>query len=277
MDLKMGYLGPEGTFSEEAARLIAGSNRRALQRYDNISDVIEAVQTGKVDEGIVPLENSLEGGVNITQDLLVGLEGVFIVNELIYPVNHCLLAKKSTALDEIDTVCSHPQALGQCRDYLRRKLPGAVCRPVESTAAAAALASDSYRTAAIAPRRAAELFKLEIMAEGIQDYFDNLTRFIVLARREQPPTGKDKTSLVLAIPDGPGSLYRILGLFARSNINLTRIESRPARRHLGDYLFFIDCEGHRSDPRLTVLLQKLQANVVFLKFLGSYPCSNHSV
>ncbi len=271
-NIKLGFLGPRGTFSEEAALLYRRHHGGIdLCEFTSIGEVCESVVGRRTERGIVPLENSLEGGVGATLDALALLEGIVIIGELLYPVQHCLLAQKGSQPGEFRMVCSHPHAFGQCRLYLRRLFPDLICRPVESTAAAASLAACDAGIAAVAPARAALLYDLEVLAEGIQDHPGSTTRFIVLANTESPPTGRDKTSLVLAGPDGPGSLHRILGFFARWEINLTRIESRPSRRNLGDYLFFIDCQGHRREPRLKQLFRSLQRETSFLKILGSYP------
>lgn len=271
MDGKLGFLGPRGTFSEEAALLYCRSYQRSLVEFSTIGEVIEAVASKELSEGIVPLENSLEGSVGITLDLLVSLDGIAIRHELVFPISHCLLARPGEQLERVHTVYSHPQALGQCRGFLRRRLAGAACLSVESTAAAAKLAAINEGSAAIAPCRAGAIYSLEPLAEKIEDSSNNATRFIVLAEEDHLPTGSDKTSMVLACPDGPGSLYTILGYFAHLGINLTRIESRPSRRNLGDYLFFIDCQGHRLDPVLLQLHSKLRSRLNFIKLLGSYP------
>ncbi len=276
MSSKLGYLGPAGTFSEEAALNYIRSCRRRLVEYPNIPEIVEAVIKGKVKEGLVPLENSLEGGVAVTLDLLASQDGPQICRELIYPIKHSLLAHPHTTLHNIKIVVSHFQALGQCRHFLSHQLTGAVVIPVESTGAAALKASREEGVAAIAPRRAADLYGLNLLAEDIQDNNFNCTRFIVLSDRDHPPTGDDKTSVVIAVPDGPGSLYNILGYFARHHINLTRIESRPARRRLGEYLFFIDCQGHRDQTGSTELWAELRRESSWFKILGSYPRSLYS-
>ncbi len=268
----LGYLGPRGTFSEEAALLYAAQHRRQLIEHPTIAAVLEQTSRGYLDEGIVPLENSLEGGVGATLDLLASLtEELYICRELLYPVHHCLLGPRGLTLDGVRKVFSHPQALGQCRLYLEKNLAGVACCPVESTAAAAALVSKVPGAAAIAPRRAAAIYNLHLLAENIEDNTENVTRFVITSRKDHEPTGRDKTSLVLAVPDGPGSLYHVLGYFARAAVNLTRIESRPAKRSLGDWLFFIDCEGHRLDPAMERLWRQLSREVPFFKLLGSYP------
>ncbi|NMA92132.1 MAG: prephenate dehydratase [Firmicutes bacterium] len=271
MSTNLGYLGPPGTFSEEAARNYIGTYRRRLVEYSTIPEIAEAVAAGRVEEGLVPLENSLEGGVAVTLDLLASRDGLQICRELIHPIKHCLLALPGTGLHNLKVVASHPQALGQCRQFLDRRLPGRSFFPTGSTAAAALKASGEKGVAAIAPRRAAALYGLDLLAEDIQDNDLNSTRFVVLADQDHLPTGDDKTSLVVAIPDGPGSLYHILSYFARYHVNLTRIESRPARRHLGEYLFFIDCQGHRLQAELVRLWGELGRESSWFKILGSYP------
>ncbi|MEW5785109.1 MAG: prephenate dehydratase [Bacillota bacterium] len=273
MDGKLGYLGPAGTFSEEAALLYNRTHNFELIERPTVAQVMEGVAAGSLEQGVVPLENSLEGSISITLDLLVQHSGIQIYREIIYPVRQCLLVFPGTALEQITQVISHPHALGQCRNFLNTTLQNAACRLVESTAAAAAMVAALPGSAAIAPRRAAALFHLDLLVENIQDNDDNVTRFVVIARQEHSPTGHDKTSLVLTVPDGPGSLYSILGFFAHRKINLTRIESRPARRSLGDWFFFIDCEGHRCDPSMAGLWEELAKQVSFIKLLGSYPCA----
>ncbi len=270
---RLGFLGPSGTFSEEAALVYNRQHGSDLQEYSSIAAIVSAVARGDLDEGLVPLENTLEGGVGATLDHLARQEEIYICHELNYPVHQCLMAAEKTDLSRIGQVLSHSHALGQCAGYLSCNLPGAECLPVESTAAAARSVKTRPGTAAIAPRRAAELFNLSLLAEGIQDNDGNATRFVILSLRDHPPTGEDKTSLVLSIPDGPGSLYQVLGYFARREINLTRIESRPSRRIIGDWLFFIDCEGHRTDPGREELWEEIRQAVPFFKLLGSYPVS----
>ncbi len=270
---RLGYLGPGGTFSEEAALIYNSHYERMLEEHPTIASVITALIEGELEEGLVPLENNLEGGIATTLDLLAKQDGIYICHELICPVWQCLMAEKKMEPGEIKQILSHPHALGQCTEYLNRHHPAAERLPVESTASAAKSVIGRPGTAAVANRRAAELFGLTLLAEGIQDNEENTTRFVVLSLSDHPPTGSDKTSLVLSVPDGPGTLYQTLGYFARRSINLTRIESRPSRRIIGDWLFFIDCEGHRSEPGLAELWEELKQAVPFLKLLGSYPKS----
>ncbi|NLI70926.1 MAG: prephenate dehydratase [Firmicutes bacterium] len=280
MDNCLGFLGPQGTFTEEAALLYSHDRNQHLREYATIDRVIEDVAAGILAQGVVPIENSLEGSVNITLDALVRNEGVYIYQELLYPVSHCLLAPEGARMDGIEEVYSHLQAFSQCRVFLKEKLGAASYVSMDSTAAAARIvALLGGNRAAIATRRAAGIFGLNILSSAIQDgneeaKHDNVTRFVVISPDDHPFTGGDKTSIVLSIKDGPGSLFNILGLFAAKDINLTRIESRPARRTLGEYLFFIDFEGHRRETKIGRLLEELSDRVVFLKMLGSYPSLN---
>ncbi|HED24789.1 MAG TPA: prephenate dehydratase, partial [Firmicutes bacterium] len=273
---KLAYLGPGGTFSEEAALCYSSSYQRQMVEYPTLTAVIRAVCEKETEEGLVPFENSLEGGVGATLDQLARQEGLYIRHELTRPVRQCLMSGEKWPLTKIKTIYSHPHALGQCTEYLDLNLPHAEHFTVESTAAAAVLAAQNAETAAIAPRRAAAIYHLALLAENIQDNLDNSTRFVVLGRSDHPPTGRDKTSLVFTIPDGPGSLHKILGYFARRAINLTRIESRPSRRIAGDWLFFVDCEGHRFDQGRKELWEEIEKEVSFFKLLGSYPCNSYT-
>ncbi len=267
----MGYLGPPGTFTEEVALHFAGPGT-VLQEFTTIDRIVEEVAGGGISRGMVPLENSLEGSVNITLDMLSATGGVYICREVIHPISHTLMTREDVPLARIKEVFSHYQAFAQCRNYLKKNVGEAALIPMESTAAAAArVAAAGGDRAAVAPFRAAGMFGLLSRARDIQDKGDNVTRFVVLARKDHRPTGKDRTSVVIAIKDGPGSLYEVLGIFAGHRINLTRIESRPARRNLGDYLFFIDFEGHRLEPGVERLLSELKTGTVSCKMLGSYP------
>jgi len=233
----IGYLGPAGTYSEEAAikfsqRIIDAS----VIPVSDIQAVIRAVAEGQVEYGVVPLENSLEGSVNITLDTLAHDVELFIVREIVLPIHHTLFVRDR--LVPVETIASHPQALAQCRRYLALRYPNAVIRPVESTAAAAELAAKGLVSAAIASTRAGQLFGLIPLEQEIQDHHCNQTRFVALSR--QPETaGATKMSLVCRIRgDKPGTLYDMLSEFAKRGVNLTRIESRPARTGLGEYIFF---------------------------------------
>lgn len=240
---------------------------------DTITEVAMAVQDGQADAGIVPIENSVEGTVNLTLDLLFAIKEIKIQGEIVLEIEHYLATEKSNAAGPIEVIYSHPQALAQCRQYLERHYPVARIVPTASTGAAAALvAAGTERAAAIVSRAAVDLYGLEVLAAGIQDFASNKTRFVVLGHGLPAPTGRDKTSLVLALRENrPGGLYQVLKDFADAVIDLTKIESRPAKQELGDYVFFIDCEGHVDHGRLAGVIARLQEKTALLEVLGSYP------
>jgi prephenate dehydratase len=271
-----GYLGPPGTFTEEAAGEYCKDENFILRPYPSIHDVMNAIEKKEVDEGIVPVENSLEGTVNLTLECYSRTNSLQIKGELLYKIRQFLLASPGQKLPAIGEVYSHPQALAQCRRFLNEALPGAVLIDTPSTAGAAELVSlRGKRKAAIASRRAAALYGLEVLQGDIQDEPDhNITRFQIISREDAPRTGDDKTSLLIGLQDRPGSLYAALAVFARHNLNLTRIESRPVRGELGKYLFFMDIQGHRKDEEVSSALDKLRQNSLFVKVLGSYPRAN---
>ena len=279
--MKIGILGPEGTFSETAAVLWLKVRRGGnienveLNYYETIVDVSESIVRKEVDYGIVPIENSLEGSVGETLDLLSSENdegGMRIVGEILVPIKICLLAKGSFA--RIRKVVSHPHALAQCKQFIRERLKvkGVEVKSVESTAGAAKMAMEDDEVAALASEEAAKKYKLTILAENVQDK-ESVTRFVVLSSSdiEATPTGKDKTSLLLYLKDRPGALYEVLGEFAQRGINLTKIESRPSKRALGDYMFHIDCEGHLEEEGIKEVLEGVKRKVAMLKVLGSYP------
>ena len=270
----LGFLGPPGTFSHETALKYSAGQAFYLKPFPTVEQVFMAVNSRETDEGLVPVENSLEGSLNLTFDLLAARTAVKIKGELLCKVEHCLLARAGQKLDQIEEIYSHPQALAQCRRYLEQNLPTATCSGMSSTAEAASMVTRSNGKAVIASRRAAVFYGLEILRENIQDGPGlNQTRFLLLAMEDPPATGRDKTSLLLYLPDRPGSLYSALGLFARYNLNLSKIESRPLRGNLGKYLFFLDVSGHHTDPRLTRALLEAKGKNIDVKVLGSYPCA----
>ena len=275
---RLAFLGPVGTFTEEAALLYSQEHSSSgsgysLESFPSIPAVALAVASGAAEEGVVPIENSLEGSVTYTLDILIQEERLFIRRELVLPIEHCLLVKPGTQAAEVQAVYSHPQALGQCRDFLEQRFPEAQLLAALSTVAAVEDMKESSTPAAtISPRRVAELHGMEILAEGIADNSSNATRFVILARTDHPPTGHDKTSLCFSFQeDKPGLLYNIMGEFARRNINLAKVESRPAKRSLGQYIFLIDCEGHREDPTIKEAIEAVRSQSDSLKIFGSYP------
>ena len=269
---RIGYLGPKGTFSYEALKKYSVEMEYTAVDFPSIPEILIAVQKQEVDEAVVPIENSIEGAVNATLDMIAQESDLLIKAELIIPIREHLLVKSGTDIKKVKYVLSHPQPLGQCRDFLTRKLPYAQTRAVYSTAAAAEeTANGSGDRAAIGSFAAAEAYGLEIAQKDIQDYDNNHTRFIVVGQSDAVRTGRDKTSIVFSTADEPGSLYSILGIFNLWGINLSRIESRPAKNKLGRYIFFVDLIGHRDDDDLKDALTMVKRKTSFYKFLGSYP------
>jgi prephenate dehydratase len=274
--MKLGYLGPEGTFSEEAGKtydkIIPG--KKELVAFATFHDILFAADKGKVNEAIVPIENSIEGTIGVVTDMLVKNVDLKICQELVIPVYHYLLAPKGVKLSDITDIISIPQVLDQCRDYIYKHLPHVTLHLAHSTSSAVqqvATSLDKGHFAAIGTKTAAELYGLKILA-GKVNAKENKTRFVVLAKRDHARTGHDKTSIVFAIKrDRPGGLHDALGAFASRKINLTKIESRPSKKSLGDYYFFIDMYGHRTDKLIAAALKDLKAQAGFLKILGSYP------
>lgn len=270
--MKVAILGPRGTHAETAARLRFGSSAE-IAPYSMITDVAEAVARGEVDAGIVPVESLREGSVGEALDALVWTD-IKVQAEIVVPISHSLIGVPGAKLENITQVLSHPQALAQCRDFLHKNLPKAELIEMTSTARGAEQVCKLKQPymAAIGHRALAEIYGLEVLRENIQTSEMNITRFLCLAKEDSRPTGHDKTSIVFyTAEDRPGILYEILREFAVRNINLTKIESRPSKRVLGDYLFFIDFEGHREDARVREALKALQTKVAMLKVIGSYP------
>lgn len=231
---------------------------------------MESVQFGQCQFGVVPIENSIEGPVGQTLDSLAHKFDLKIYGEIVIPINHNLLVNPGVKLDEITEVYSHSQALGQCREFLNKY--NLQPHYAISTARAAKSIIGKNNLAAIGNAKAAELYDLEIAASAIQDVDNNETRFVVVSKEDHEVTGNDKTSIIFSIfEDHPGQLYKILGIFNRDKINLTKIESRPSKRGLGKYIFFVDFYGHRKDKVIGKILEELRLNTSFLKVLGSYP------
>jgi prephenate dehydratase len=266
------FLGPRGSFSEEAALLRAETGN--LVAFASFPALVSAVETGLASEAVLPIENSIEGAVSTTLDLLIHETALRIAGELALPVRHFLVTRPGMSLGDVRVVTSHPQALGQCRRFLDRCLPGVEQIAALSTSGAVqevAQGIDDHR-AAIGTARAAELYGGVILAHDIQDARQNVTRFVVLAPDDAPPTGDDKTSLGFRVRENvPGALHRILGEFAEEQLQLTKIESQPTKGWLGDYVFLIDFEGHRLDERVARVLDRVAAASSMLKIFGSYP------
>lgn len=269
--MRLAYLGPEGTYSEQAAIDYAADFVRVP--YSGIPAVVRAVEMGEVEEAIVPIENSLEGVVTYTVDLFIHESPLKIRGEVVVPIHHQLLMNPGVGMDEIRVVYSHPQAIAQCRGYLSRNLPNAEHVASLSTASAVEdMNSSRYPAAAISSGRAAELFGAMIVESNIEDVPNNLTRFVVLGSEDGRRTGRDKTSICFDFSqDAPGTLYNILGELAHREINMIKIESRPDRRSLGKYVFLIDLDGHREDPVVSEALDAMRARASIFKIFGSYP------
>ncbi len=268
---RLAYLGPAGTFTEEA--LLSYDSEAQRIPFTSIPAVAEAVSTGMADEGVVPIENSLEGSVTDTLDMLIREANLRIRREMVLPIEHCLLGKDEPEVDQIKAIYSHPQALAQCRRFLERCFPKAQVVAALSTAAAVQeMLQSSAPAAAIANYRSAELYGAKVLARPIQDSPNNLTRFVVIAGEDHSPTGCDRTSLCFSFDqDRAGLLYEVMGEFARRNINLTKVESRPTKQDLGRYIFLIDLEGHREDTLVSEALESLKNMASMFKVFGSYP------
>ena len=277
--MRVGYLGPPGTFSEEA--LMAAPGAAALERVPlpTVYETVMAVHRGEVDRAIVPIENSLEGSVNATLDALaVETEDVAIVGEAVHPIRHCLIARRALALPEIEAVASHPQANGQCARFIRDRLPQARVVPASSTADAVRMVAESEEPwAALGNRLSAEIYGCEILRAGVEDVADNETRFVWLAPAGTAVDshGPWKTSVVFwgVGSEAPGWLVRCLSEFAFRGVNLTKIESRPRKQGLGRYMFFVDLEGAEGDEPVAQAIAGLRAQTETVRVLGSYPAA----
>jgi len=268
--LKIGFLGPEGTFTEQAVLKHFGHAARRLP-LASIEEVFQEVEAGHADFGVVPIENSSEGAVHSTLDLFFG-SNLRICGEIELRIHHYLLAL-GRRLEEIERVLAHPQALAQCKGWLREHLPHAERIAVSSNAEAARRASKAGDAAAIASQAAAEMYGLGVLAGPIEDRSDNTTRFVVVGTEILAASGCDKTSLLVAAGDQPGTLFEILAPLARHGVNLTKIESRPSRQGRWQNAFFIDVEGHVDDPKLKAALGDLGPLAARVRALGSYPAA----
>lgn len=267
--LEIAYLGPEGTYTQAAVFKHFGNAVKA-RPLAAINEIFRDVEAGNADYGVVPVENSTEGVVNYTLDMFA-TSSLLICGEVSLPVHHHLLGNGED-LSEVKQVFAHSQSFAQCRQWLDRKMPHAERVTVASNGEGARMASEATASAAaIAGKPAAERYDLNILAANIEDEPDNTTRFLVIGRQIVPPSGSDMSSILLSSHNKPGALYDLLRPFADAGVNLTRIESRPSRRAQWDYNFFVDIEGHSQLPAIKQVLQGMQANAAFYKFLGSYP------
>lgn len=266
--LSVAFLGPEGTFSQQAAYKHFGHSIQA-QPLPAIDEIFRAVESGACQFGVVPVENSTEGAIAHTLDSFLN-SPLDICGEVALRIHQNLLSKHSDPA-AIRQVFSHQQSLAQCRHALDRLLPHAARVAVGSNAEAARLAAETPDSAAVAGEAAAELYGLQVLERNIEDEPDNTTRFLVIGRLKVGPTGRDKTTLLISTGNQPGALHRALAPFAEHGISMSKIESRPSRRGAWDYVFFIDLEGHQDDAKLAGALRAAQSQVSFLKVLGSYP------
>jgi chorismate mutase / prephenate dehydratase len=269
-ELSVAFLGPPGTYSEEAASKQFGGLSRPVQ-CTSIDEVFQAVEAGNVDYGVAPVENSTEGAIGRTLDLLLATS-LRICGEVELPVHHNLL---SMAVDKsaIRIIYSHAQSLAQCHEWLNRNLPGVERQAVASNSEAAKQASSNAAAAAIAGRRAGELYALNLLAESIEDDPRNTTRFLVLASHDVAPSGRDKTSLAMATRNIPGAVVDLLTPLAKHGVSMSKLESRPAHTGLWEYVFFVDIEGHRESAHVHAAIKEMADKAAFLKILGSYPAA----
>jgi chorismate mutase/prephenate dehydratase len=268
--LKVAYLGPPGTFTQEAAIKRFGSAIQELS-CSTIDEVFREVSSGSAHYGVVPVENSTEGAIGRTLDMLLQ-STLQICGEVMLPIHQCLLGRDGD-MSDVRTVYSHPQSLGQCQGWLNTHLPHAERVPVSSNAEAARLAAEKPASGAIAGRQAAALFSLALLAENIEDDASNTTRFLVLGDQQVAPSGHDKTSLVMSAANRPGAVHDLLAPLAKHGVSMTRLESRPARSGLWEYVFYLDIEGHQADAKVSAALCELKLVAAFVKVLGSYPAA----
>ncbi|MFQ5659199.1 MAG: prephenate dehydratase [Gammaproteobacteria bacterium] len=266
--LNIAYLGPQGTFTQSAALKHFGHSVKTIV-LPSIDQVFREVESGACHYGVVPIENSIEGIVNHTLDMLIH-SSLKICGEVELRIHQHLMSKADN-IDTIEKVYSHEQSLAQCRGWLDNHLLKAERVPVNSNAEAAKYACEDTSSAAIAGESAAEYYGLDIVANNIEDDPNNTTRFMVIGSKDSPPCGKDKTSLIFSTLNQPGALHKMLACFAEHNVSLTRIESRPSRRETWDYIFFADVEGHVKDEAVAASLAQLETCAAMVKLLGSYP------
>ncbi|MEZ5181224.1 MAG: prephenate dehydratase [Acidimicrobiales bacterium] len=275
--LRVGFLGPRGTFTEQALLTQPDLAAAELVPYPTMADVLRATETGEVDHGFVAIENSIEGTVNVTSDTLAFDVDVLIQREVVIPIQQHLMSVPGATLAGIDEVVSIPHATAQARRFLHRELPSVRTRAANSTSEAARLVAEAGdpKVAAIGNQLAASIYGLDVLAADIEDHPENETRFVAVAPGTVPaPTGHDKTSVVVfQREDAPGSLLAILQQFAARSINLTNLQSRPTKKGLGDYCFLLDLEGHIADGLVADCLKALRVRGHEVKFLGSYPAA----
>ncbi|HOK56504.1 MAG TPA: prephenate dehydratase [bacterium] len=267
-EIVVAYLGPEGTFTHQAALNKFGKKARYISAK-TIDEVFKEVEKERADYGVVPIENSIEGVVTHTLDVFIESD-LKITSEILLEIHHFLLSKENS-IDSIKKLYSHPQALAQCRNWISQNLPDAEIYETESTTSAVKKILNEKKSAAIASEIAASMYNLNIIAERIEDFRENVTRFLVVGKNYSEKTGNDKTSILFSIKDKIGALHDILVPFKKEGINLTRIESRPSKKKAWEYVFFVDFKGHKDEPNVKKALEKVKKSTIFLKILGSYP------
>ncbi|AWD32529.1 P-protein [Candidatus Kinetoplastibacterium sorsogonicusi] len=267
-NITISYLGPNGSFSEQAVFALFGHSIDQLP-CDSFDDVFKSVELKKADIGVVPIENSTEGAVNRTLDLLLNTS-LKIINEKTLPIKHCLMST-ATSTQNIKIIYAHPQASSQCIQWLNKNFPNIELVAASSNSDAARMSLYNKNAAAIAGEIAAKVYNLNILKSGIQDDINNRTRFISVGNIKTSPSKSDKTSLILSVPNKPGAVYEMLFPLVNHSVSMTRLESRPARNGKWDYFFYVDIEGHCDSPNISIALKELENNVEFFKLLGSYP------
>lgn len=271
--LKIGFLGPEGTFTQRAVQIYTADNPAELVAMSSIRETLLAVQKDELNLAVIPFENSLEGSVPVVLDILAWEADLHIIDELILPISQTLMINPGAKWQDITEIYTHPQSAGQCRLFLETHLPKAELYLTNSNSEGAKQAKQvGISAGAIGPEQAAEIFGLEVVLRDIQDKKDNFTRFVVVSKNSaKSPGAQNKTSIVFSTEHKPGSLACILDIFSLWDINMSKIESRPSRGKLGRYIFFIDIEGHMVDPDVRDALTMVKRKTTFYKFLGSYP------
>lgn len=281
--MKVSYLGPEGSYTHCATTKLFSNNNVELIPTSTITNIVHDLDINLVDRAVVPIENSIAGGVAETVDALQRTEDIYVVNEFILPIDHCLLVAQGTNLksnlQEIFKVSGHQMALSQCMDFIRHNLPAAEIVPTSSNSVAARRLKNKYASdqdvkheAVIASKQCADIYGLEVIRESINDASINETRFWILSKdlKSGIKTEKNKTTILFQTRDEPGSLQMILRLFAVNHVNLSRIESRPAKKNIGEYLFLIDFDLHKDDPNFDTLMRQVKQHFTYYKWLGSY-------
>lgn len=264
--MKIGFLGPQGSYSFDAAKKYKKIDDELVE-YSTIFKVIDALEKNKIDECIVPIENAIQGSVLDTIDSIFKYKDIYIIDEIILDINHKLMSKTKNI--EIAKIYSHPQALAQCRNFLNNNYGNVEQVPVSSTSYAAKLASNESNTACICNDSCGKIYNLVVLEDNIQDIDSNQTKFIVLSK-EKNTRDTNKTSIIFSTKDEPGALYKILGIFSVNEINLTKIESRPAKTRLGEYMFFVDIEGDEKSDNISRVLSSMKEFCEEFRVIGSY-------